>query len=55
MDKKDIKKIDLLDDHCPAISTGDMTGLIPAGITDEEEIDSYEDIYRFLPPGTNDN
>lgn len=29
-------------------STGDMTGMIPAGIN-ESQIDSYEDIYEFLP------
>lgn len=29
-------------------SSGDMTGLIPSGIEDNE-IDSYEDIYPYLP------
>lgn len=31
---------------CPSASWGDMTGLIPGGITDPEK---YQEIYPFLP------
>ena len=33
----------------PAASWGDMTGLIPSGLNDGEEINSYENIYPYLP------
>lgn len=31
---------------CPSASWGDMTGLIPGGVTDPE---SYREIYPYLP------
>lgn len=30
-------------------STTDCTGLIPAGITDEEEVEHYTQLYPYLP------
>lgn len=33
-------------------SAHDCTGLIPAGLTDDEVSDYYEDIYPYLPPDT---
>ncbi len=36
-------------DYTKASSTQDCTGLIPAGITYEEEIENYEELYPFLP------
>ena len=37
-----------------AASAGDCTGLIPRAPVSESELDSYEDVYRYLPPGEND-
>lgn len=34
----------------PVSSAGDCTGLIPAGIKKEEELEAYEEMYNFLPP-----
>ena len=34
---------------CPSASWGDMTGLIPSGLENGCEIDSYEDVYPYLP------
>ena len=31
-------------------SSGDCTGLIPAAITDDQQIDAYQEMYNFLPP-----
>ncbi len=31
-----------------AVSSGDMTGLIPCGLTEAEQIDSYCDVYPYL-------
>lgn len=36
-------------DYLKPASTQDCTGLIPAGIVDEAEIENYEDLYPFLP------
>ena len=36
-------------DYLKASSTQDCTGLIPAGITYEEELENYEELYPFLP------
>ena len=35
---------------CPSASWGDMTGLIPAGTHQSGAIESYEEVYPFLPP-----
>lgn len=40
------------DEYFGVGSVNDCTGLIPAGMTDEDELDSYEEVYRFLPPDT---
>ena len=37
------------DNYLKAASAQDCTGLIPAGITYEEELENYEDLYPFLP------
>ncbi len=36
-------------DYLKASSVQDCTGLIPAGIQDDAEIENYEDLYPFLP------
>ena len=36
-------------DYMKPSSAQDCTGLIPAGITYEEELENYEDLYPFLP------
>lgn len=38
-----------LEYFCPSASWGDMTGLIPSGLENGGEIDSYEDVYPYLP------
>lgn len=42
--------IDSYDYLSNAASTQDCTGLIPSEPTSEAEIESYEDMYHFLPP-----
>lgn len=36
-------------DYLKASSAQDCTGLIPGGITDDAEIENYEELYPFLP------
>ena len=36
-------------DYLKASSAQDCTGLIPSGIVDEAEIESYEELHPFLP------
>lgn len=36
-------------DYMKPASTQDCTGLIPAGIVDDKEIENYEALYPFLP------
>lgn len=36
-------------DYLTTSSVNDCTGLIPAAITDEDEIEYYEELYPFLP------
>lgn len=43
--------IDSFDYLSNAASTWDCTGLIPASPAEGAELDSYEDLYHFLPPG----
>jgi hypothetical protein len=38
------------DGFSPVASTGDFTGLIPAGLNSDEELHAYEEIYAFVPP-----
>lgn len=42
-------ELNLLDNFCNASSSEDMTGLIPAGIKREEELEAYDKMYNFLP------
>ena len=39
----------ILDNFCGCCSSSDCTGLIPAGTTDEQEMEMYEELYDFLP------
>ncbi len=32
----------------PSASSGEMTGLIPGGITETEQIDAYNEVYPYL-------
>lgn len=34
-----------------AASSGDCTGLIPARPEDPEELEFYDELYNYLPPG----
>ncbi|MDO4262045.1 MAG: hypothetical protein Q4C82_08200 [Eubacteriales bacterium] len=36
-------------DYLKAVSAQDCTGLIPAGLAGEKELESYEELYPFLP------
>lgn len=47
---KNQKIIDSYDYLANAASPMDCTGLIPSKPVSKAEIESYEDIYRFLPP-----
>lgn len=42
--------IDSYDYLANAASSQDMTGLIPSEPVSLEELESYEDLYHFLPP-----
>ena len=33
----------------PVASSGDFTGLIPAGLNSTEELEAYNEMYAFLP------
>lgn len=41
--------IDSYDYLANAASSQDCTGLIPSAIVDENEIESYESLYKFIP------
>ena len=49
-DKKNEKIIDEYVYLSNAASTQDCTGLIPSEPVSVEEIESYEELYHFLPP-----
>lgn len=49
-DKENQKIIDAYDYLSNAASSQDLTGLIPSGPTSTDELESYADIYQFLPP-----
>lgn len=56
-DKKTNKKtnqeiIDSYDYLTNAASSQDMTGLIPSEPVSEAELQSYEELYHFLPPNS---
>lgn len=37
--------------ECPAASSGDMTGLIPANNSPETISEEYQELYPYLPKG----
>lgn len=45
------KESDMEYDTFQAASSGDCTGLIPALPSTEQELEFYEELYSFLPPG----
>lgn len=45
--------IDSYDYLSNAASKQDMTGLIPSEPVSQEELESYEDLFHFLPPNSN--
>ena len=45
------KEYDYLGSAC---SSTDCTGLIPAGVTNQEELEAYEDLYPYQPPKIQD-
>lgn len=49
-DKKNQRIIDSYDYLSNAASAQDCTGLIPSAPRAEEELESYEDLYKFQPP-----
>lgn len=51
--KKDKYNIDDSEDYLESASCNDCTGLIPSGITSEEELDSYKNICKFSPTQIN--
>lgn len=40
-----------LTDTCSTASSGDMTGLIPSGDNDSQQLDAYNDMYPYLADG----
>lgn len=46
-DKYNVNDFDYLKN---AACDTDMTGLIYRAITDDEEIESYEEVFQYLPP-----
>lgn len=50
VDKENQRIIDEYDYLSNAASSQDCTGLIPSRPVSKEEIESYEDLYHFLPP-----
>ena len=54
--RKDIKNQEIIDAYdylSNAASSQDLTGLIPSAHSSAEELESYEKLYHFLPPGGN--
>ena len=51
-DRKNQEIIDAYDYLSNAASSQDLTGLIPSAPS-AEELESYEKLYHFLPPGGN--
>ena len=52
-DRKNQEIIDAYDYLSNAASSQDLTGLIPSAPSSAEELESYEKLYHFLPPGGN--
>ena len=44
--------IDNYDYLSNAASSQDMTGLIPAAPASAEELEAYEELFHYLPPGS---
>lgn len=57
MSKQNKVSSDLTDeyDYLKVSSAHDCTGLIPAGIQDDEEVENYEELYPFLPKAARPN
>lgn len=49
-DRENQKIIDSYDYLSNAASSQDCTGLIPSEPVSDAELESYEDLYHFLPP-----
>ena len=47
--RKNQQLIDSSDYLGPAASATDCTGLIPSGLTGQAELESYEEMYSFIP------
>ena len=52
--KENQKIIDNYDYLSKAASAGDCTGLIPALPQNKAELDSYSELYQYLPPAANE-
>ena len=52
-EEKNQKLIDACDYLSSAASSQDLTGLIPSAPVSPGELESYEELYPFLPPGGN--
>ncbi len=53
MKKNQISNIDSIEyDYLKTSSSQDCTGLIPSGIKNSAELESYEELYPFLPSVT---
>lgn len=53
-DKKIYNPTPQNDGFPPVASTGDFTGLIPAGISSDQELEAYNEMYAFIPPSAID-
>lgn len=51
--ERDLYHTDVVDDLLCTCSATDCTGLIPAGITDED-LEAYEQLYPYLPVQSGD-
>ena len=49
--KENQQRIDDFDSLQNAASSTDCTGLIPALPGSEEELEAYNELYQYLPPG----
>lgn len=49
-EKRNQELIDSCDYLGTACSANDCTGLIPAGVTNREELEAYEELYPYRPP-----
>ncbi|MCC8068295.1 MAG: hypothetical protein LIO71_00785 [Ruminococcus sp.] len=53
-DKKIYKSVPQNDGFPPVASNSDFTGLIPAGVDSDQELEAYNEMYAFIPPSTVD-